>query len=976
MGRRIRRVGFLGALLGALAPPAAAPAAGPTPAPILRIEPGTHISRITGISTDAQGRWVATVSLDMTVRIWDVADGGLLRVLRPPIDGGAGVGQELDAAAMSPDGTLVAVGGRVGANWAGAGMSANVFLFDRAGGRLLRRIEIPLASRQFVSAVTALTFSPDGRWLAVGLQHEGLRLYAADSGRETSRDMRRGTIDALDFSPDSRRLIAAAPDRDVSTLMRYDVDDGVLRPGPLVDSQHMTLPAQLADARFSPDGHFIAVAGSGPDDQVEVLDADTLRLAWLPVANGVAHGAAQIDLLRWAADGRLFATGNWRAEGAYQLRIWSRSGLKFTDLPVGDRRLFDMASLPDGRMLFASVEPAWGVIAADGRSLERRARPPTVDYAAANPGGHIGVSADGRRLQFRFQREDLNPTVFDVDQGYQRGRDAAPLQPAPPALDLDLRDPAHPRLNGRPFAPGADAGGQPAVTCSAVAQDARHFALCIPGRLVYFSDSGRELWRTAAFGGAVLLAALSADGRWVIAAFGDGTVRWLRTADGAEMLALFAHADRRRWALWSAGGYYSASAGGEDLVGWHVNRGSNAAADFYPLSRCRAWLLRPDVIDQLIATGDEAAALRAADRESGRNSAPPPLPSILPPAVTILSSDELSGAARLKLALRTPADAPVTAIRARINGLPVQGQVSMAGLDAEGQSIAELSLPLPAGDAAIQVFAENRNAASAPAQLTIAQLKPAGGASVERPKPRLFVLAVGISSYDNPDYRLEFAAKDAADFAAAMQKQQGALYGEVEVRLLTDARARRGAVLDGLDWLRRSVTSADTAVLLLAGHGLSDRLGVYYFAPADFDLIGFERTGIGFSAIREALANIAGRAVFFVDSCHAGNALGGRHAEVNGMINELSSAENGVAVLSASTGRQEAQESPAWGHGAFTKAILEGVGGGADYQKSGRITLKMLDLYLSLRVTELTAGRQTPVIIAPFGLADFEIARD
>jgi hypothetical protein len=550
-------------------------------------------------------------------------------------------------------------------------------------------------------------------------------------------------------------------------------------------------------------------------------------------------------------------------------------------------------------------------------------------------------------------------------------------------LNIDVHDPAHVRLNGRPLAFGGPGGGPAAgrspATCLAAALDAKHFALCSADGLVYFNDAGRELWHAPAFGGAVYLAALSGDGRWVVAAFGDGTVRWLRTADGAELLALFAHADRKRWVLWTPGGYYSASVGGEDLVGWHVNRGGDAAADFYPLSRCRSWLLRSDVIAHLLETGDEAAAVRAANLESGRPAtATPPLPSILPPAVTLLSSVDMPGQLRLTVALRTPADAPVTAIRARINGLPAQVQIHMAGVDGAGQSIAEVTLPLPPADGApqlsAQVFADNRNGASTPALLTIA--RPMTAAEPSRPKPKLYVLAVGISGYDNPDYRLEFAAKDAADFAAAMRKQKGALYRDVEVRVLTDAGARRGAVLDGLQWLRRSVTAADTGVLLLAGHGLNDRRGTYYFAPADFDLDALDRSGIEFSFIKEALANVAGRAVFFVDTCHAGNALGGRRANVNGMINDLASAENGVAVLSASTGRQEAQESATWGHGAFTKAILEGVGGGADYQKSGRITLKMMDLYLSLRVSELTAGQQTPVIIAPFGLADFEIARE
>jgi len=63
-------------------------------------------------------------------------------------------------------------------------------------------------------------------------------------------------------------------------------------------------------------------------------------------------------------------------------------------------------------------------------------------------------------------------------------------------------------------------------------------------------------------------------------------------------------------------------------------------------------------------------------------------------------------------------------------------------------------------------------------------------------------------------------------------------------------------------------------------------------------------------------------------------------------------------------------------NGAFTKAVVEGLGGGADYDKSGRgrITLNMLDLYISERVKELTKGQQTPTTAKPQTIPDFPIA--
>ncbi len=81
-----------------------------------------------------------------------------------------------------------------------------------------------------------------------------------------------------------------------------------------------------------------------------------------------------------------------------------------------------------------------------------------------------------------------------------------------------------------------------------------------------------------------------------VVAFGDGTIRWLRGSDGVELLALFVDVPTRRWVAWTPTGYYMASAGGEDLIGWQVNRGWEQQADFFPASRFRDRFNRPDIV--------------------------------------------------------------------------------------------------------------------------------------------------------------------------------------------------------------------------------------------------------------------------------------------------------------------------------------------------------------------------------------------
>jgi hypothetical protein len=96
--------------------------------------------------------------------------------------------------------------------------------------------------------------------------------------------------------------------------------------------------------------------------------------------------------------------------------------------------------------------------------------------------------------------------------------------------------------------------------------------------------------------------------------------------------------------------------------------------------------------------------------------------------------------------------------------------------------------------------------------------------------------------------------------------------------------------------------------------------------------------------------------------------------ETSAVINELASAENGAVVFSSATGRQYALENTEWGNGAFTKGLVEGIMGKADYRGSGRITVNMLDLYISERVKELTKGEQTPTTVKPPNVSDFPVA--
>ena len=167
-------------------------------------------------------------------------------------------------------------------------------------------------------------------------------------------------------------------------------------------------------------------------------------------------------------------------------------------------------------------------------------------------------------------------------------------------------------------------------------------------------------------------------------------------------------------------------------------------------------------------------------------------------------------------------------------------------------------------------------------------------------------------------------------------------------------------------------------MLFFAGHGINDSTGGFYFLPVDADLESLKRTGVSQFDITSTVAGIAGKVLVFMDACHSGNLMGKLKrrgvTEVSAVINELASAENGAVVFSSATGRQYALENTEWGNGAFTLGVVEGIRGKADYSSTGRITLNMLDLYISERVKELTQGRQTPTTVKPPNVPDFPVA--
>ncbi|MDP2783629.1 MAG: caspase family protein [Sulfurimicrobium sp.] len=951
-------LGTLVACASLLAPIHATHAA-PTPSrdPVLRIETGGHMSMITRISADAAGRWIVTASEDKTARLWDGRSGQALAVLRPPL--GSGSIGAVYAAAISPDGRSVALGGN---SDFGDKSGHLMHLFDRASASVppkstITGLEAPL---------TQLAWSPDSQLIAIGLRQEGLRVFRRNLQFVGADPEFNEAIFGVDFAADGRLAVASID----GSIRLYRIGRGGLERIARVAAPGGK-PYGLA---FSPDGKTLAV-GYQDNARVDLLDTSNLN-----PSHRIDMGSGNLGRVAWSTDGStLFAAGGYVRNGRFPVLSFGNKGTAAaTEIGHFSNTIMSLVALPGGNVAAASAEPGWAVFTSGGQRLAG-SQPQSADFR--DSGANFRLNADASVVSFQFRAGDESQ-VFDLLAGNLKAAPAPdmvtpPLQSGAPYID-NWKNSTAPKANGHALVLKQ---GEVSRSLAINAAD-RSFVLGTEWFVRRYSQDGAPLWehRVAAPAWAVNL---SSDGRWIIAGLGDGSIRWFRAQDGAEQLALFAHTDQTRWIVWAPSGYYDTSVGGENLVGWHLNRAFNQSADFFSAGRFRAQYFRPDVVHKILQSGDMREALRAAGSEAASaaklasavstskpvTATPPPsaVQNILPPVVELQTSDQIETDATkvpVKFSLRSPNDAPPTEVKVRVDGklvrtYDVRSLPKARGGETPAQELM-VSVP-PNRDAEIVILAKNKNGTSEPTIIHVKRASKAPGGEPVTKLKKLYLLAVGVSAYPNlpADSQLTYPAKDAKDFADMFQKHGDKLYEQIEIRIMANEQATRKNVQEGLQWLKAAVGPEDMGILFLAGHGfLHPATKKYFFASHDLVLKDLEKTAVPGADIQDLISNLRGRGIFFMDTCHSGFALDNLrvNTEMTGVLNEADD-EKGVVVLSGAGGRQAALESDEWKNGAFTYAIKEGViGGRADFEKDGRITPPLLHAFISKKMKEMTKG--------------------
>ncbi|MCB1191294.1 MAG: hypothetical protein KDK90_12695 [Leptospiraceae bacterium] len=560
----------------------------PIKTPIFRLNNKMHGMSITGVATDASNKILATVSLDKTVRIWDLITGELLKIIRIPI--GKAKEGELYTVAISPNQQILACAGWTGYEWDG---TFSVYFINLHSDKIAHLVSgLP-------AAITKIVFSKDGQYLAATLKDGyGIRVYNTyDYSLVAIDDGYNKDCYGVDFDLENR-IVTASYD---GFIRLYDKEFKLIAK----EKAFSELPHSVS---FSPDGKKIAV-GYKESIRVDILAGHRIFIIRSYLSNlypletqGIENG--DLSIVHFSKDGKyIYAGGNWQKNSYRYLRRWeNKESGSYTNIKtkVTDS-ISQIINTYNDAIIIASSTPSFQII---GKSKKVGIFKNSIILPNKHLQDNLMISRDGYAVRVWYDKTIKAPLVFSLyDKKLVWDKDAYYKLYSPGIITSqknftisNWNDGKVPVLNNKEIILEK---GDFSRSIS-ISLDEKLALLGTDNYLYLFDKHVKELWKIP-IPASTYSVNISMDKNVVVAALEDGTIRWYRLEDGSELVALLVLKDFRGWVLFSPSGYYDTNdEKAEELLGWVINTGRTNSSYFVPSFILNRYLNSSQVISYII----------------------------------------------------------------------------------------------------------------------------------------------------------------------------------------------------------------------------------------------------------------------------------------------------------------------------------------------------------------------------------------
>lgn len=328
----------------------------------------------------------------------------------------------------------------------------------------------------------------------------------------------------------------------------------------------------------------------------------------------------------------------------------------------------------------------------------------------------------------------------------------------------------------------------------------------------------------------------------------------------------------------------------------------------------------------------------------------------------------------------------INRLQVYINGVPAFGSKGIS-IQPTASIEKEIAVQLSKGLNEIKVTAINNHGLESLPQSFEIQL------TTDFDKPDLYLVSIGVSEYQQSQYNLAFAAKDASDIIKTMKGSSE--YENVFEKLIVNENATDLNIDDVRSFVEQAQVD-DVVMIFIAGHGVLDKDFTYFFATHNMDFNNPQEGGLSYEELQAIIDGISCRnKLIMMDTCHAGEldeddveeaeksvkAVGSVSFRSTGSLVklkqnsfglsntlELSKAlfsdmrkGTGATVISAAGGTEFAAEGVNSSNGLFTSCLIKGFATRrADINRDRDYRISEIRQYVGEQVILLSNGKQVP----------------